>query len=531
VTERARAIYFIIDSEGRPIPSATVTVRDPGTTDPIAATIYANDDTDPSTLANPFTAGADGRVEFYLTSPDRVDLFIQKAGYSSQTVPVDVQFSTLLAPHSITGSEHTASGLTTGEVLKANSATTFGFGQVPTAGIVDGSITLAKLANIATDRLIGRDTAATGVPEALTVGGGLEFTGSGGIQHSAHTGDVTSSAGNAALTIANDAVTHAKYQNIATDRLLGRDTAGTGDPEALTVSGGIEFTGSGGIQTSAFTGDVTKTAGGTALTIANDAVTNAMIRNSVGLSVLGRSANTTGDPADIAGTDGQVLRVSGTTLGFGTVAKAGLPSAVAYEDEANSFSASQTISTGQLIVSTTGSSGGLLIGGDTNLYRSAADTLKTDDKLIVGGATSQFGLGLTFSTFAAENAQLRGNYIDATDRLYDTAQPSWNVSIGSGNDTFKIYRAPATAGSPAYAALLTIDSGGIMYFGSALDTNLYRSVADVLKTDDTFRSAVALGTGHVAAATPTGGSSGDIKIGNGKIWVNDAGTWKSAAIA
>lgn len=36
---------------------------------------------------------------------------------------------------------------------------------------------------------------------------------------------------------------------------------------------------------------------------------------------------------------------------------------------------------------------------------------------------------------------------------------------------------------------------------------------------------------HVAAATPTGGASGDMKVGNGKIWVNDAGTWKSVAIA
>lgn len=60
----------------------------------------------------------------------------------------------------------------------------------------------------------------------------------------------------------------AEMADLATDRLMGRDTAGTGAPEALTVSGGIEFTGSGGIQTSAFTGDVTKAAGGTAQTLA-----------------------------------------------------------------------------------------------------------------------------------------------------------------------------------------------------------------------------------------------------------------------
>jgi hypothetical protein len=35
---------------------------------------------------------------------------------------------------------------------------------------------------------------------------------------------------------------------------------------------------------------------------------------------------------------------------------------------------------------------------------------------------------------------------------------------------------------------------------------------------------------HMAAATPTGGSSGEVRVGNGKIWVNDAGTWKSATV-
>jgi len=93
------------------------------------------------------------------------------------------------------------------------------------------------LGNITTDRLIGRDTAGTGETEQLTVGGGLEFTGSGGIQRSALTGDVTASAGSGTTTIANDAVTYAKMQNVsATDKLLGRSTAGAGDVEEITCT-------------------------------------------------------------------------------------------------------------------------------------------------------------------------------------------------------------------------------------------------------------------------------------------------------
>ena len=52
-----------------------------------------------------------------------------------------------------------------------------------------------------------------------------------------------------AVTIANYAVTYAKMQNVSnTDRLLGRDTAAAGDVEELTLSGGLEFTGAGGIR-------------------------------------------------------------------------------------------------------------------------------------------------------------------------------------------------------------------------------------------------------------------------------------------
>ncbi|MCB9935968.1 MAG: hypothetical protein H6840_09770 [Planctomycetes bacterium] len=51
-----------------------------------------------------------------------------------------------------------------------------------------------------------------------------------------------------------------------------------------------------------------------------NAVTDAKLRDSAALSVIGRSANSTGDPADIAaGSDHQVLRRSGTSIGFGAL--------------------------------------------------------------------------------------------------------------------------------------------------------------------------------------------------------------------
>lgn len=55
------------------------------------------------------------------------------------------------------------------------------------------------------------------------------------------------------------------------------------------------------------------------MTIVSNSIDNSLIRQSVGLSVIGRSANSTGNVADITGTNGQVLRVSGTTLAFGSI--------------------------------------------------------------------------------------------------------------------------------------------------------------------------------------------------------------------
>lgn len=84
-------------------------------------------------------------------------------------------------------------------------------------------------------------------------------------------------------------------------------------------------TGSGGIT--GLTGDVTASGtGSVAATIANNAVSNAKFRQSAGLSIVGRTSNSTGNVADItAGTSGHVLRRNGTTLDFGTIDSVSVP--------------------------------------------------------------------------------------------------------------------------------------------------------------------------------------------------------------
>jgi hypothetical protein len=107
---------------------------------------------------------------------------------------------------------------------------------VRTAAIADQQVSFVKIQTISTDRLIGRDTAAIGSIEQLTVSGGIQFTGTGGIQTSAFTGDVTKAAGATSLSIAFDAVTNVKLANMPANTIKGNNTAGSADPLDLTVA-------------------------------------------------------------------------------------------------------------------------------------------------------------------------------------------------------------------------------------------------------------------------------------------------------
>lgn len=86
--------------------------------------------------------------------------------------------------------------------------------------------------------------------------------------------------------------------------------------------------------------------------INTNGITNSLFRQSAGLSVVGRSANTTGDVADItAGTDAHVLRRSGTTLGFGQVTTGGIA------DAAITYAKIQNVTDSRLLGRSAGSAG------------------------------------------------------------------------------------------------------------------------------------------------------------------------------
>lgn len=88
------------------------------------------------------------------------------------------------------------------------------------------------------------------------------------------------------------------------------------------------------LSRAALTGDATAPTGSNVVTIANDAISDAKLRNSAALTVIGRSANSSGDPADIAGaTVGHVLQVAtGPVLSFGNNKYSG-PTGLKYDPD------------------------------------------------------------------------------------------------------------------------------------------------------------------------------------------------------
>jgi hypothetical protein len=268
----------------------------------------------------------------------------------------------------------------------------------PTIGV--GTVTLAKMANISSDRLLGRDTAGLGQPEELTLDGGIEFTGGGGLRRAALTGDITASAGSNATA----------FRSFTACSLLGRSAATSGAPADIAantddrilarVSGTLGFfqvTGpmiqSGEIGTSHY---------------ATDSVTNAVLRNSGACSVIGRSANSSGDPADIsAATNDRVFCRTGDTLQFTQVTGAMIaPNTVALSNLAQ-------VGTDSLLGRDTAGTGNVeSIGLDATLEMSGIQILRR--AALTGDVTCSAGSNTTsIANDAVTNAKL-ANMAQAT---------------------------------------------------------------------------------------------------------------------
>lgn len=149
-----------------------------------------------------------------------------------------------------TGVGATPLALTTTQVKGFLTYTAADVGAVPTTTTVNGHALSANVTVTATDVGLGSvtndaQTKAAIVPNTVPAAGNLLVGNAGGTAYAsvASSGDVTV-ASTGAYTIGAGVVTYAKMQNIsATSRLLGRRTAGAGSTEELTTSQALDFVG------------------------------------------------------------------------------------------------------------------------------------------------------------------------------------------------------------------------------------------------------------------------------------------------
>lgn len=151
--------------------------------------------------------------------------------------------------------------LTADEIISVINAA--GTNTINTARLQSGGFQAANqtLSNIAAQTTSGFFALAdNGTPtRVMTAGNGISIAnGNGNTGNPTFSvatgdyGDITVSASGATWTIDNDAVTYAKMQNVsATNRLLGRATAGAGDIEELDATAGRTVLGLGTIATQA----------------------------------------------------------------------------------------------------------------------------------------------------------------------------------------------------------------------------------------------------------------------------------------
>lgn len=242
-------------------------------------------------------------------------------------------------------------------------------------------------------------------------------------------------------------------QFVKADGSLDGSTYLTGN-QSITLSGDISGTGSTAITT----------------TIGNNKVSDAMLRQGTGLSVIGRGALSSGNVSDIIGTNNTVLRVSSSVLAFG-----GLKA-----DHLNG-----TYTNGQF----------LKTDGSGNLSWDAAGgtTYTADEGLTLSGST--FKLGGTFTSNRTINADLYSLTMNGTKE-----GAILNVASGSGPDFGVAINASTVDGSA-----LTVSASGI---GDGIEVNASGGIGVYSTTTGTGIGVQAISTSGIAVDANSSGTAG-----------------------
>lgn len=362
----------------------------------------------------------------------------------------------------LSGTVTSSGSLTLGGTLSGVSLTSQVTGTLPTANGGTGRNTIGTA-----NQVLGVNSGATGL-EYKTITAGSNVT----ITHAANSITIAATDTNTtSLPIENSSnVT----QFTATQSTGLQFAAGTGMSVAFdSANSRVTFTNtspsSGGTVTSVATS--TGLTGGTITTsgtisVATNGITDTLLRDSVALSVIGRSANSTGDPADIAaGTDHQVLRRSGTALGFGAIALNQSAAVTGTLPVANGGTGATTFTAGtylkgngtSAIATQSGIPAGDITSGTLGVARGGTGaTSLTANNVLLGNGTSALQVVAPGTS---------GNVLTSNGTTWTSAAPSPNSSISQQDtnvtvaDSVTSFTASVAATTPFNVEISGISSG------------------------------------------------------------------------
>lgn len=143
---------------------------------------------------------------------------------------------------------------------------------------------------------------------------------------------------------------------------------------------------------------------------------------------------------------------------------------------------------------------------DTNLYRNAADQLKTDDSLVVA---TKLTVGGALDTAATLKSNTDGTVVAGLFKATADGTTTLGIlNVEAFSSAKRLVDLRVTGDSVARLRInMSSGSGsGTIEFGDGTtnDVNLYRGAANILKTDDKLVTALGLGVGNSASATTLG---------------------------
>ncbi len=272
----------------------------------------------------------------------------------------------------------------------------------------------------------------------------------------------------------------------------------------------------------ALTSDVTASGpGSAAATIATNAVTDAKFRQSAALSLVGRSANSTGNVADIsAASDNNVLRRSGTSIGFGsidlaqsgTVGSSLLPLANGGTNKNMTAVAGGVVWTDSdsMEVSAAGTSGQALLSGGTGAPtwgNVLTNPMTSGGDLIVGGSAG-VATRLANGTVNQYLASAGGTSVPVwTSFVAPTIQ---QFTTGGGT-----YTTPTSPRVPLYIRVRMVGEGGAGGGSGTSGTGGNGPAGNAT----TFGPMSAGGGGGGAGSGGAGGAGGTSTLGSGPVGI------------